>query len=204
MSHRWRLLRTGRRQSLSQTFQRGPANKLLEVRWGWGQICRNSKSKKCVRTITDSMMSRTEWRILDCFSRMSCEHQFHVKLTSALILLIFFILIGQYYHSLDKNFFVVILIERLSPLDNLRTPCTSSTPPRRLRNRTIFPHNWHGRRRDISAYDKKIRIGMDIYNCQNCAHMRNWMKYFWFLSPTQLLIQGQWWSIRLEMKMLEI
>ena len=23
------------------------------------------------------------------------------------------------------------------------------------------------------------------------------MKYFWFLSPTQLFIQGQWWSILL-------
>ena len=23
------------------------------------------------------------------------------------------------------------------------------------------------------------------------THMRNWMKYFWFFSPTQLLIQGQ-------------
>ena len=29
------------------------------------------------------------------------------------------------------------------------------------------------------------------------------MKYFWFLSPTQLLIQGQWWSI-LRMHRLQI
>ena len=100
-SHRWRLLRTGRRQSLSQTFQKGPANKLLNMRWGWTQ-----NRKKCIRIITDSMMSRTEWRILDCFSLMSCEHQFVVKLTSATISLFFFILIGQ------LDFFVVILIER--------------------------------------------------------------------------------------------
>ena len=33
--------------------------------------------------------------------------------------------------------------------------------------------------------------------------MRNWMKYFWFFSPTQLLIQGQWWSI-LRMQCLHI
>ena len=29
-----------------------------------------------------------------------------------------------------------------------------------------------------------------------CTDMRNCMKYFWLRSPTQLLIQGQWWSIR--------
>ncbi len=26
--------------------------------------------------------------------------------------------------------------------------------------------------------------------------MRNCRKYFWFHSPTQLLIHGQWWSMR--------
>ena len=29
------------------------------------------------------------------------------------------------------------------------------------------------------------------------TYIRNCMKYFWFRSPTQLLIQGQWWSILL-------
>ena len=78
--------------------------------------------------------------------------------------------------------------QHTTPLNSLCSQCTNSRRPRRWRSRTGFPHNCN------TMSDMLVVVGISL------THMRNWMKYFWFLSPTQLLIHGQWWSIRLETK----
>lgn len=74
-----------------------------------------------------------------------------------------------------------------TPLNSQCSQCTNSRQPRRWHSRTEFPHN--------CITMSNVLVVVILF-----THMRNWMKYFWFLSPTQLLIQGQWWSIRLERK----
>ena len=102
-------------------------------RWYRGK-CRIINFKGKYR-FTDSMMRRTEWRIRDCFSRISWTVWVVFEFNQDKLRYQFIRPNCHFRHL--RNFIVI----STRPLNSQRSQCTNSRRPRRWHSRIGFPRN---------------------------------------------------------------